>query len=280
MEACSLLSDLAILEDGDQTEIGEKGVNLSGGQKARVSLARAVYSRASYIFLDDVLSAVDAHTAAHLFDKCLKGPLMEGRTIILVSHHVQLCAPGAKFVVHLDNGMVAYSGSSTDYTATPLYNKEMAEDVEEETTPTFLKKPKPKNKVLEKVARSSPQLSVSSSASSISDMESSEDETDDEELEDKKVQATPRKLIEDEARAVGHVSYQVWFYYMKANGHAVFWAIFTIVFIGAKGTTAPNFASNHADLLIFQLSRCSKPTGYGSGRTHTTLNLDRTSRST
>ena len=51
------MSDLEILEDGDQSEIGERGVNLSGGQKARVSLARAVYSRASVLFLDDVLSA-------------------------------------------------------------------------------------------------------------------------------------------------------------------------------------------------------------------------------
>jgi ABC-type transport system involved in cytochrome bd biosynthesis fused ATPase/permease subunit len=53
LEACSLLPDLAIMEDGDQTEIGEKGLNLSGGQKARVSLARAVYSRAGILMLDD-----------------------------------------------------------------------------------------------------------------------------------------------------------------------------------------------------------------------------------
>lgn len=66
LAACSLVSDLAILEDGDSTEIGEKGINLSGGQKARVSLARAVYSRASLLLLDDVLSAVDAHTSAHI----------------------------------------------------------------------------------------------------------------------------------------------------------------------------------------------------------------------
>jgi ABC-type transport system involved in cytochrome bd biosynthesis fused ATPase/permease subunit len=53
LEACSLLPDLAIMEDGDQTEIGEKGLNLSGGQTARVSLARAVYSRAGILMLDD-----------------------------------------------------------------------------------------------------------------------------------------------------------------------------------------------------------------------------------
>ena len=81
-----------------------------------VSLARAVYSRASTVLLDDVLSAgelhpspfrlrliygfpVDAHTAHHLFERCIKGDLMRGRTVVLVSHHVQLCAPDAKYIV-------------------------------------------------------------------------------------------------------------------------------------------------------------------------------------
>jgi ABC-type multidrug transport system fused ATPase/permease subunit len=59
LAACALTKDLEILEDGDMTEIGEKGITLSGGQKARVSLARAVYSRAQNVFMDDVLSAVD-----------------------------------------------------------------------------------------------------------------------------------------------------------------------------------------------------------------------------
>ncbi|CAK5268423.1 unnamed protein product [Mycena citricolor] len=110
LEACALTTDLQILEDGDQSEIGERGVNLSGGQKARVSLARAVYSRASILLLDDVLSAVDAHTAHHLYNSCLRGELMRGRTLLLVSHHVQLCAPGAAYVVALDNGTVKYAG--------------------------------------------------------------------------------------------------------------------------------------------------------------------------
>lgn len=59
LTACCLVPDLEILQDGDSTEIGERGITLSGGQKARVALARAVYSRASIILMDDVLSAVD-----------------------------------------------------------------------------------------------------------------------------------------------------------------------------------------------------------------------------
>lgn len=227
LEACSLLSDLDILEDGDQTEIGEKGVNLSGGQKARVSLARAVYSRASYLFLDDVLSAVDAHTAAHLFDKCLCGPLLRGRTVVLVSHHVQLCAPGAKLVVHLDNGMVAFSGSADEYMQTKLYSKEQGEEAmeKEQAEPAGVKLT---NKNL---ARLAAPKEASSSTSSLSEFDTSGSS---EEEEPEKPAAPPRKLVEDEARAVGKVSTSVWTYYLKANGQGVFWTIFAAIFIGAK----------------------------------------------
>ena len=67
--ACALVSDLKILPHGDQTEIGEKGINLSGGQKARISLARAVYQNYDVYLLDDPLSAVDAHVGKHIFEK-------------------------------------------------------------------------------------------------------------------------------------------------------------------------------------------------------------------
>lgn len=238
MEACSLLPDLAILEDGDQTEIGEKGVNLSGGQKARISLARAVYSRASYLFLDDVLSAVDAHTAAHIFDKCLCGPLLAGRTVILVSHHIQLCAPGAKSVVHLDNGEVAFQGAANDYMHTALYSKEQIEDdVAEEKLEVPVQKLTNKN--LRHVAEAQPNGTVMSSASSASGIDSSEDSDDDDEIEgDEKKKLAPRKLVEEEARAVGKVSGSVWMYYLKANGGVVFWVVFAAIFLGAKGKTS------------------------------------------
>ncbi|ORZ10482.1 multi drug resistance-associated protein MRP [Absidia repens] len=89
LDACSLRTDLLILTDGDQTEIGERGINLSGGQKARISLARAVYSRADIYLLDDPLSAVDAHVGKHLFDKVI-GPngLLKNKSRILVTHAI------------------------------------------------------------------------------------------------------------------------------------------------------------------------------------------------
>lgn len=68
LDACALRADLKMLTAGDETEIGENGINLSGGQKQRISLARAVYSDADVYLLDDPLSAVDAHVGKHLFE--------------------------------------------------------------------------------------------------------------------------------------------------------------------------------------------------------------------
>lgn len=87
--ACSLESDLDILPAGDQTEIGERGITLSGGQKARISLARAVYANKDIILLDDVLSAVDARVAKHIMDNCVLGLLKE-KTRILATHQISL----------------------------------------------------------------------------------------------------------------------------------------------------------------------------------------------
>jgi ABC-type multidrug transport system fused ATPase/permease subunit len=73
LETCSLISDLKIMPAGENTEIGEKGINLSGGQKQRISLARAIYSDADIYMLDDPLSAVDSHVGKHIFDNVI-GP--------------------------------------------------------------------------------------------------------------------------------------------------------------------------------------------------------------
>ncbi|KAL0069222.1 hypothetical protein AAF712_003585 [Marasmius tenuissimus] len=208
LEVCALIADMDILEDGDESEIGERGVNLSGGQKARVSLARAVYSRASILFLDDVLSAgrtdsvvpelslirpipfsVDAHTAHHLYHECLKGDLMKGRTVILVSHHVQLCAAGADYIVALDNGRVRFQGDYTTFQGSGVMSLRRS---------TLLRR----------------------------------------KLKAKKA---ARKLVDDEARAVGRVAKDVWTAYFSACGRYWYWILFGATFLlGALTPVAEN----------------------------------------
>ncbi|CEP11799.1 hypothetical protein [Parasitella parasitica] len=111
LEACSLKSDIAILNGGDQTEIGERGINLSGGQKARVSLARAIYARADIYLLDDPLSAVDAHVGRHIFDHVV-GPngILKNKARILVTHGISYL-PQVDEVIMLREGKIALSGS-------------------------------------------------------------------------------------------------------------------------------------------------------------------------
>nr|XP_027217422.1 multidrug resistance-associated protein 1-like [Penaeus vannamei] len=111
IRACALQSDLDMLPGGDQTEIGEKGINLSGGQKQRVSLARAVYSDADIYLLDDPLSAVDSHVGKHIFENVI-GPegILKGKTRILVTHGLTYLPKVEKIVV-LKNGTITEQGS-------------------------------------------------------------------------------------------------------------------------------------------------------------------------
>ncbi|KAJ5908497.1 ABC transporter 7 [Penicillium taxi] len=124
LKACALERDIEILDAGDQTLVGEKGISLSGGQKQRISLARAMYSSARHLLLDDCLSAVDSHTAKHIFRQALTGPLMISRTCILVTHNVSLTAPSADHVVVLDNGKITAQGRPEDVAATGALGEE------------------------------------------------------------------------------------------------------------------------------------------------------------
>ncbi|XP_073949376.1 multidrug-Resistance like Protein 1 isoform X4 [Choristoneura fumiferana] len=108
---CALKPDFDMLPGGDQTEIGEKGINLSGGQKQRVSLARAVYYDADNYFLDDPLSAVDSHVGKHIFDKVI-GPngLLKDKTRLWVTHNVSYLAQ-TDLVIVLKEGEISEAGS-------------------------------------------------------------------------------------------------------------------------------------------------------------------------
>jgi len=113
IKACNLETDLALFEDGDLTLIGERGVNLSGGQKARVSLARALYSQSDIYLLDDPISALDAKVARNIFDKVIKGDLMKDKIILLVTHHLNF-AKESDYVIVMNNGEVEAEGRFKD----------------------------------------------------------------------------------------------------------------------------------------------------------------------
>ncbi|KAJ3564413.1 hypothetical protein NP233_g8310 [Leucocoprinus birnbaumii] len=110
LHQCGLERDLELFEAGDLTEVGEKGLTLSGGQKARVTLARAIYSPAEIILLDDVLAALDVHTAKWIVDKCLGGDLVRDRTVLLVTHNIAMVRSLAGFAVSIgtDGCIVAH----------------------------------------------------------------------------------------------------------------------------------------------------------------------------
>ncbi|KAJ3150314.1 hypothetical protein HK101_001964, partial [Irineochytrium annulatum] len=109
IDQCALRSDLKILPGGDQTEIGEKGINLSGGQKQRLSLARAVYFGADVVLLDDPMSAVDSTVGRHLFTHCIRGALRD-KTVVLVTHQLHFL-PQVDRVLMMDKGRIVEDGT-------------------------------------------------------------------------------------------------------------------------------------------------------------------------
>jgi ATP-binding cassette, subfamily C (CFTR/MRP), member 1 len=111
INACALAADLAMLPGGDQTEIGEKGINLSGGQKQRISLARAVYSGAEIFIFDDPLSAVDAHVGKHIFENVMSNEgILRGKTRFLVTHALYFL-PKVDEIYVMTNGEISESGT-------------------------------------------------------------------------------------------------------------------------------------------------------------------------
>ncbi|KAG2056641.1 hypothetical protein BDR06DRAFT_952711 [Suillus hirtellus] len=192
VECCALQPDLNILEDGDDTEIGSRGVSLSGGQKARVALARAVYARTKYVLLDDPLSAVDSHTARFLYDRLFRGPLMANRTVILVTHHVELVLPGTYYLVRILDGRIDAQGTVKDLRAQGILDHiaqdSTAEVKEEESVAAF-------------------EVPVEAQEGS---------DGADTPVESKK---KPRKLVKDEHREAGGVKWAIYNAYLKASSY-------------------------------------------------------------
>nr|CAD7589683.1 unnamed protein product [Timema genevievae] len=137
VRVCALERDLQLFPYGDKTIVGERGVSLSGGQRARINLARAVYRESDVYLLDDPLSAVDTHVGKHLFEECITSYL-RGKARILVTHQLQHIKY-ADHIVILNNGLIEVQGTYTELTASninfaALLNSEPAEENTEKAT--------------------------------------------------------------------------------------------------------------------------------------------------
>lgn len=123
IQICELTRDLEILPSGDQTEIGEKGINLSGGQKARVGLARAVYANKDMILMDDPISALDANVKKKIFENVFLGELKK-KTRVLVTHAVDFLHL-VDTIILLKDGEVLLQGSYEEIKDEPYLEKLM-----------------------------------------------------------------------------------------------------------------------------------------------------------
>lgn len=237
LQAAALEKDLEMLEDGELTDIGANGINLSGGQKWRVSFARALYSRAGVLVLDDIFSAVDANVGRHLYEKALTGELCRGRTRILVTHHVALCLPKTKYSVLLADGTVDTVGLTDDLRKSGRLSNILAQDVEEsrKEEEEALARQEPTvddggglQKMLTNQSRRSRRESALSARSPELTRRHShatlENGTADKEPE------IPKKFTEEEQRATGTVKWAIYAEYVRACGGWTFWALIMAAF--------------------------------------------------
>ncbi|XP_042499718.1 ABC transporter C family member 13-like [Macadamia integrifolia] len=118
LHACALDVDTSLMLGGDLAYVGEKGVNISGGQRARLALARAVYHGSDIFLLDDVLSAVDAQVAHWILYNCILGPLMDKSTRVLCTHNVQAIS-SADMIVIMEKGHLKWVGSLSEFSVSP-----------------------------------------------------------------------------------------------------------------------------------------------------------------
>jgi ABC-type multidrug transport system fused ATPase/permease subunit len=223
VSVCALEKDLEMLEDGELTEIGANGINLSGGQRWRVSFARALYSRAGILVLDDIFSALDAHVGRQLFEEALTGELGVGRTRILVTHHVGLCLPRSNYTVLLGEGTVEHAGFVEDLQRTgsleQILQQEKSEVKEVLEDDDLLNVDEPDGDVLTRV------LSKRSAHSALVDDGGA----------DKKPKPQPKKFTEDEKRETGSIKFDLYKEYISTSGGIKLWGPLCVLFVGYMG---------------------------------------------
>ncbi|VVC32375.1 ABC transporter type 1, transmembrane domain,ABC transporter-like,P-loop containing nucleoside triphosphate [Cinara cedri] len=137
IKACALKNDLEHFPYGDRTIVGERGVTLSGGQRARINLARAIYRQADIYLLDDPLSAVDTRVGKHLFENCIKGYLKE-KTCILVTHQIQFLT-NVDHILLMENASIITAGSFNELKDSGFDFSKLLGFPEETTVESYIK---------------------------------------------------------------------------------------------------------------------------------------------
>ncbi|KAL0484005.1 ATP-binding cassette, subfamily C [Acrasis kona] len=204
IRCCCLERDLEILPAGDQTEIGEKGINLSGGQRQRISLARAVYCDADTYLFDDVLSAVDAHVGKTIFDECINGVLKD-KTRILVTHQWQYLKYSDHVTV-VKNGEISESGTFSHVTSGGEFSETMKQFSVHHDEDEEMESPKP-------------------------NQESSSLAKQDEKQQEQKQEPKKKEggqLMVDEERTSGNVKWNIYSSYIRYAG-GYFWVVLILV---------------------------------------------------
>lgn len=221
IRVCSLEKDLEIMDHGDQTEIGERGINLSGGQKQRIQLARAVYQDCDIYLLDDIFSAVDAHTGSEIFKECVRG-ILNDKTILLVTHQVDFLHNANQIMV-MREGMVVQSGKyqellehGLDFGELVAAYKTSMELVEVSTSISDTKNPETPN---------SPPVPLTRGDSHGKGKSAEKPES----------KTGTSKLIEDEEREMGSVSFDVYRQYCtEAYG---WWGVAAVIVVSVLWQT-------------------------------------------
>ncbi|KAF9308781.1 hypothetical protein BG003_010617 [Podila horticola] len=220
VRACCLEADLRMFPNGDMTEIGERGVNLSGGQKARLSLARSVYFDAGIVIMDDPLSAVDAHVGKRLWEDCVLD-VLQGRTRIIATHQLHVL-PDVDYVICMKNGRIAEEGAyhelmakngdfcalMAQYGGVEKSKGEEVDDITEEKNRAHLHQKK------------------ADSTGEMREIYDQEPSVKEDETEEGEAPEAPLKLMTEEERESGAVKGNVYSGYLKASG----WYCWALVF--------------------------------------------------
>ncbi|KAG5833705.1 hypothetical protein ANANG_G00278690 [Anguilla anguilla] len=211
LRACALTRDMELLPDGDLTVIGDRGATLSGGQKARVNLARAVYQDADIYLLDDPLSAVDAEVGKHLFEQCICG-LLRKKPRILVTHQLQYLKAADQILVLKEGHMVA-RGTYSELQRSGLDFTSLLKHEEEE-----------EQQGVELRSRTLSQTSMRSQSSSLLSVKDGADQ-----LPAEQVQS-----IAEETRSEGKIRLSLYLKFLRAGANTLFLLLLVVLNLFAQ----------------------------------------------